>query len=203
MILSPATEQLIDALRKLQGVGPKTAQRMAFQLLGEQQRVNGRALAHALNHAIEKVSLCQKCRCYTEHAICNVCQNPGRNSQLLCIVETPSDIIAIEDTHCFKGLYYVLHGHLSPLDGIAPKDIGIPQLIDKITNEDITEVIIATNPTMEGKATAHYIMNHTDKARVTCSQLAYGIPLGGELEYLDGGTLAHALQSRTTLTIED
>lgn len=200
IMLSPAIQGLIDAFRALPGIGPKTAQRMAFQLLGEQHRQQGKKLADALSHAIEHVALCETCRCYTESTRCELCVNPKRRQDQLCVVESPADIIAIEDTHSFQGLYFVLHGHLSPLDGIGPHDIGVPLLIHQIQAQGIKELIIATNPTMEGKATAHYIVSHVDTSQVYCTQLAHGIPLGGELEYLDGGTLAHALQTRTTIT---
>ena len=199
VVMSPATQQLIDALCCLQGVGPKTAQRMAFQLLSDPGRDKGQLLANSLKTALDKVTLCQQCRCYTEFEICQLCSNPKRAQQQLCVVESPADIMAIDETQCFKGLYFVLHGHLSPLDGIGPAEIAIPQLLETIKQREVTELIIATNPTMEGKATAHYIVSHVDNTNVACSQLAHGIPLGGELEYLDGGTLAHALQMRTAI----
>jgi len=196
--MSPATKQLIDALCCLQGVGPKTAQRMAFQLLAEPNREKGHKLTNALHTALNTVTLCNRCRCYTEQDLCLLCCNLSRTPELLCVVESPADIIAIEETQAFKGFYFVLHGHLSPLDGIGPDEIAIPQLFNMIQKRSITDIIIATNPTMEGKATAHYIATHV-ASNVTCSQLAHGVPLGGELEYLDGGTLAHALQMRTTI----
>ena len=198
--MSPATSVLINALCCLQGVGPKTAQRMAFQLLGEPERQQGKQLADALSKAISTVTFFQQCRCYTELDLCQLCANPNRQSQQLCVVESPADIIAIEETQAYKGLYFVLHGHLSPLDGIGPDDIGLPHLLTLIQQKSINDLIIATNPTMEGKATAHYIVAHVDPNTVTCTQLAHGVPLGGELEYLDGGTLAHALHMRTAMT---
>ena len=197
--ISPALQQLIDALCGLPGIGPKTAQRMSFQLLSERGRQKGLTLCNALQNTLECITLCTSCRSYTEQTLCDLCLSPKRDRAKLCIVETPADILAIEQTHSFLGLYYVLHGRLSPLDGIGPQEIGIPQLLNHIKKEAITEVIIATNPTMEGRATAHYIVSHLDTSKITCSQLAHGIPLGGELEYLDGGTLAHALQQRTLI----
>ncbi len=197
--VSPALQQLIDALCCLPGVGPKTAQRMSFQLLSEAGRQKGHTLSTALQHALECITLCTLCRGYTEKVTCELCLSDKRDRTQLCVVETPSDILAIEHTHSYQGLYFVLHGRLSPLDGIGPQDIGIPQLLHHMNKQSINELIIATNPTMEGRATAHYIVSHLNTNNVTCSQLAHGIPLGGELEYLDGGTLAHALQQRTTI----
>lgn len=198
-MFSPLTKQLIDSLRGLPGVGPKTAQRMAFQLLAQDGRTKGLALAEALQKAIAEVKYCQHCRMFTEQTICNICQNQKRDNQILCIAENPADVMAIEQTNSFRGLYYVLHGHLSPLDGIGPSEIGIPELFERITKEPITELIIATNPTMEGKATAHYIASHIDHNRIKCSRIAHGVPIGGELEYLDGGTLALAFESRVVM----
>ena len=133
---------------------------------------------------------------FSEAQICQLCQNVKRQPRLLCIVESPADVAAIEQTHSYSGLYYVLHGHLSPLDGIGPSEIGIPELLVRCEQEIIDELILATNPTMEGKATAYYIATHINTAKITCSRIAHGVPLGGELEYLDGGTLSHAFQSR-------
>lgn len=195
-MFSPFTQELIDALTCLPGIGPKSAQRMAFYLLDEQRRPQGRALASALSTAMERVQRCQRCQTYTEETTCQLCQNPKRQSGQLCIIESPADIIAIEQTHSYNGHYFVLHGHLSPLDGIGPQELGIPQLLHRIEAEPITEIILATNPTMEGKATAHYISTHLTKPDITLSRIAFGVPLGGEIEYLDGHTLAHAFQSR-------
>lgn len=202
-MFSPLTKQLIDALRSLPGVGPKSAQRMAFSLLAETSRRHGRILAQALEAALTKVKACQRCRMYTEQSICHICQNLKRDQQKLCVVESPSDVVAIEQSNSFNGVYYVLQGHLSPLDGIGPENIGIPQLFDRLNTENIRELILATNPTMEGKATALYIANHVDHAKIACSRIAHGVPIGGELEYLDSSTLSHAFQSRLPLVIED
>ncbi|MCH9644260.1 MAG: recombination mediator RecR [Gammaproteobacteria bacterium] len=198
-MFSPLTKQLIDALRGLPGIGPKSAQRMAFQLLSEASKHKGYELSQALQLALDKVGHCQSCRMYTELPLCEICNNPKRNSELLCIVENPADAFAIEQTHSYSGLYFVLQGHLSPLDGIGPQEVGIPILLEKIANKPIKELIIATNPTMEGKATAHYIVNHVDQEKIKCTRIAHGVPLGGELEYLDSGTLAHAFYSRTEM----
>jgi len=202
-LFSPLTEQLINALRTLPGVGPKTAQRMAFQLLNPAGKSKGLLLSQALKQAIDEVDLCQRCRMFSEEAICHICQNPKRHHHQLCIVESPADVAAIEHTHTFSGLYYVLHGHLSPLDGIGPSEIGIPALLARCEDEPINELILATNPTMEGKATAHYIATHVNNAKIACSRIAHGVPLGGELEYLDGGTLSHAFQSRQPIESSD
>lgn len=198
-MFSPLTKQLIDALRNLPGVGPKSAQRMAFHLLAKNGNPQGLQLAHALQEAMHKVQPCSLCRLYTENVFCDLCSNPKRNAHLLCVVESPADVVAIEQAHYFQGRYFVLHGHLSPLDGVGPDDIGIPLLQKRLTEEPIEEIIIATNATMEGEATAHYIAQHIDRTRVKCTRIAHGVPLGGELEYLDGITLSHAFSSRLPL----
>ena len=195
-MFSPLTKRLIEALQSLPGVGPKSAQRLAFHLLAQSAHAKGLALADALQLAIQQVGRCQLCQIFTELDICDICKNPKRNPSMLCVVESPADVAAIEQTNIYAGLYFVLQGHLSPLDGIGPKEIGIPLLLERLKNPDIKELILATNPTMEGKATAHYIANHIDPHRMKCSRIALGVPLGGELEYLDGGTLSHALHSR-------
>lgn len=199
---SPNTRQLIDALRALPGIGPKSAQRMAFQLLSQVGKPKGLALADALQLAIQQVDYCKKCRIYTECDYCELCSNIKRDESILCVVESPADVIAIEQTHAYQGLYYVLHGHLSPLDGIGPSEIGIPQLLERIKNDALQEVILATNPTAEGKATAYYITTHIESQNVKCSRIAHGVPVGGELEYLDGSTLMLAFNARTILTTD-
>lgn len=200
-MLSPLTKRLIDALHTLPGVGQKTAQRLAFHLLSENSREKGLALAQALQKALSDVHECRRCRLYTEETLCGLCRNPQRDPQLLCVVENPADVFAIEQTASYRGLYYVLQGHLSPLDGLGPQEIGIPALIERLHNEPVQELILATNPTMEGKATAHYIVSRVDTSRITCTRIAHGVPFGGELEYLDGGTLGHAFRSRSALEI--
>jgi len=198
-MFSPLTQKLIDALRCLPGIGPKSAQRMAFQLLAKTGQAKGLSLAGSLVEAIEKVGNCKRCQTYTENENCLLCRNPKRDASQLCVVETAADVIAVEQTNSYRGLYYVLHGHLSPLDGIGPQEIGIPALLERLSSEPIVEVIIATNPTMEGKATAAYIASHIDQTKTKCSRIAHGVPLGGELEYLDSGTLTHAFYSRVEM----
>lgn len=195
-MFSPLTQQLVEALRGLPSVGPKSAQRLAFHLLGQTGQAKGLALSQAIAQAIEHVGLCQRCRIFTEQAECQICRNPKRDSSTICLVESPADVAAIEQTQHFRGHYYVLHGHLSPLDGMGPAEIGIPQLLERLNNGGINELILATNPTVEGKATAHYVANHVNPSTIRCSRIAQGVPLGGELEYLDGGTLSHAITSR-------
>lgn len=192
---SPALARLIDALRTLPGVGPKTAQRMAFHLLQE-GRAAARGLAGALTGALEAVGRCRRCRMLTEGELCTICAAPGREAALLCVVESPADVVAIEQSGSFRGLYFVLMGHLSPLDGIGPEQLGVREL-ETVLDEDRTrEVILATNPTVEGEATAHFIGELAAKRGVRVTRIAHGVPIGGELEYVDGGTLAHALAGR-------
>ncbi len=196
---SPLIQRLIDGLCCLPGVGPKTAQRMAFHLL-ERGRQNGLGLSKTLEEALTKVRHCHQCRTFSETELCGLCNNPKRDRALLCIVETPADVLAIEQTHSYHGLYFVLMGHLSPLDGIGPTDIGMPMLAKLLEQEEsITEIILATNPTVEGEATAHYIANFIKKKNKRCTRIAHGVPMGGELEYLDGGTLVKALSSRVAV----
>jgi len=195
-MFSPLTQQLIDDLCCLPGVGKKTAQRMAFNLLAQKKRSQGSQLGQTLLQAMENVGYCQSCQTYSEQSICEICANPKRQQHTLCVVESPADIAAIEQTHRYKGVYFVLHGRLSPLDGIGPQELGIPLLIERIQQNQVTEVILASNPTMEGKATAHYIASQLNQDNITISRIAFGVPLGGEIEYLDGNTLAHAFSSR-------
>lgn len=192
---SPLIGRLIEALRCLPGVGPKSAQRMAYHLL-ERDRDGARRLAEALVEAVEKVGHCRDCRTLTEAEVCPLCSSPRRDRALLCVVESPTDVQALEQSTGFQGLYFVLLGHLSPLDGIGPEDIGLDRLAVRLDSGEVQEVILATNPTVEGEATAHYIgeMVHSRGIRVT--RIAHGVPLGGELEYVDGGTLSHAFHGR-------
>jgi len=201
MSFSPLVEQLLQSLRVLPGVGPKTAQRMALHLL-ERDRDGGRRLSLALTQAIERVGYCERCRTLTEEALCGVCQDPRRDSAQLCVVESPADMLAIEQAGGYRGQYFVLHGHLSPLDGIGPDDIGLDQLESRLSHETVSEIILATNPTIEGEATAHYIAEHLVDREATISRLAYGVPMGGELEYVDGGTLSRAFQGRQPFSHE-
>lgn len=196
MKFSPLVQELIESLKCLPGVGGKTAQRMAFHLL-ERNRVGGSKLAEQLAKAMENVGHCHQCRNFTEEELCQICQSPRRqDSSLLCVVETPADVIAIEQTGDFQGRYFVLMGHLSPIDGIGPADLGLDLLDQQLQSGDIEEVILATNPTVEGEATAHYIAEMSAKYQVKLSRIAHGVPVGGELEYVDGNTLSHALTGR-------
>jgi len=195
VIYSPKIDQLIEALRCLPGVGPKSAQRIAFYLL-ERDREGGSTLAEALHTAMQQVVHCQQCRNFCETELCHFCSDNKRDTELLCIVETPADVLAIEQTHHFKGRYFVLMGHLSPLDGIGPQELGIDLLKTRLEENTFKEVILATNPTVEGEATAHYIGQLVKKQGIKVSRIAHGVPLGGELEYIDGGTLAHAFNGR-------
>ncbi|MFQ3358570.1 MAG: recombination protein RecR [Porticoccaceae bacterium] len=191
-------DQLIDALRCLPGVGAKSAQRMALQLL-ERDRVAASHLSESIAEAVEKVGRCAECRTLTEHQICAICSNVRRSSGEICVVENPADLYAIEQAGSFQGKYFVLLGHLSPIDGIGPEQLGIDQLMERLQNTEVDEVILATNLTVEGEATAHFIADKAKALGVTVSRIAYGVPMGGELEYVDGGTLNVALQSRKAL----
>jgi recombination protein RecR len=193
--LGPIIDQLIDAFRCLPGVGPKSAQRMAFHLL-ERNRDGGQLLANALTQALDKIQHCEQCRVLCETTVCYRCADDQRRQDQLCIVEMPSDILSIEQATHYKGRYFVLSGHLSPLDGIGPEALGIPLLISLFTQNKIQEVILATNPTVEGEATAHYIGQLAKAEGIHITRLAHGIPLGGELEYVDSGTLSHAFSGR-------
>lgn len=198
MKLSPSINDLIEALRCLPGVGPKSAQRMTLHLL-ERDREGGETLAEALSVALERVGRCGSCRNFTELELCELCSDPRRDQSLLCVVEAPGDVMALEQTASFRGLYFVLMGHLSPIDGIGPEDIGLDRLEERFQLQGIREVILATNPTVEGEATAFYIAQRAQQAGIAVSRIAHGVPLGGELEYLDASTLAHALSGRTPL----
>ncbi len=189
-------ESVIDALRCLPGVGPKSARRIAFHLL-ERDRDGARKLAQALIGAIDGVGRCQDCRTLSESPICTLCANPQRNRQLLCVVETPVDAQAIERSTAYRGLYFVLMGRLSPLDGIGPAEIGLDQLETRLDSAPpIQEVILATNPTVEGETTAHFISELVRKRNIKVTRIAHGVPLGGELEYVDSSTLSHAFSGR-------
>ncbi len=197
-MFSPLIDELMASLRCLPGVGPKSAQRMALHLL-ERDRAGAGRLAASLVKAVEGVGRCQRCRTLTEQALCGICANHRRDNSLLCVVENPGDVLAIEQAGTYQGKYFVLLGHLSPIDGIGPEDIGVDQLIALLKEESVSEVILATNPTVEGEATAYYISERAKSLNVTVSRIAHGVPLGGELEFIDGGTLAHAFSSRRSL----
>ena len=195
---SPHLAQLIDALRTLPGVGPKTAQRMAFQLLQE-GRPGARALADALDAALESVVRCRRCRMLTESELCSICSAAQREAGLLCAVESPADVVAIESSGSYRGRYFVLMGHLSPLDGIGPEQLGLRELEAILDEGGVRELILATSSTVEGEATAHYLGELAGRRSIRASRIAYGVPVGGELEYVDGGTLAHALAGRQSV----
>lgn len=197
MAFSPLVRQLIDGLRILPGVGQKTAQRMALHLL-ERDRAGGLKLAELLTQAMTDVGYCQRCRTLSEEPICRLCTDPRRDEQTLCVVQSPTDVFALEQTG-FRGRYFVLKGHLSPLDGQGPELIGIPELLQRLQGSLVEEVILATNPTVEGEATAHYIAQLLLPKGLNVTRIAHGVPLGGELEWVDGGTLAHALAGRKSL----
>jgi recombination protein RecR len=197
MRFSPLLEELIESLRSLPGVGPKTAQRMAFQLL-TRGRQNGKQLAQTLLRAMDGIGQCRLCRTFCELELCEVCSSPRRDTSLLCIVENPIDMLVLEQIGLYKGFYFVLMGHLSPLDGIGPDKLGIPDLAQRLAKKTISEVILATNPTVEGEATAHYISDLASQfPEIRVTRIAHGVPLGGELEFIDGGTLAHAFAGRS------
>jgi recombination protein RecR len=196
MKFSPLVQELIDSLKCLPGVGAKSAQRMAFHLL-ERNRRGGRKLANTLATAMTDIGYCQSCRNFTEQDLCEICQSPKRKiATSLCIVESPGDVIAIEQTGEFTGKYFVLMGHLSPIDGIGPDDLGLDILEKQFASGQFNEVILATNPTVEGEATAYFIAELAQKYQVNISRIAHGVPVGGELEYVDGNTLSHAFSGR-------
>jgi len=199
MLYPPSLSRLIEALRCLPGVGPKSAQRMAFHLL-ERDPDGAREIAAAVGGAIEKLGHCQRCRMFAEGDLCPVCAAPGRDRGLLCVVESPADVVAIEQSGSFRGCYFVLMGHLSPLDGVGPAEIGIDAFERVLGEREVREVILATNPTVEGEATAHFLAEVTARHGVRASRIAHGVPVGGELEYVDGGTLAHALAGRQVVS---
>ncbi|MBP8924653.1 MAG: recombination protein RecR [Pseudomonadales bacterium] len=195
MRFGPKIDQLIEALQCLPGVGPKSAQRMTLHLL-ERDREGGEYLSAALVHAIEKVGRCTRCRNLSEDPICPICASTRRDQGLVCVVETPADVFAVEQAGGYAGLYFVLLGRLSPIDGVGPAELGLELLGERVREEGIKEVILATNPTVEGEATAYFITEQLRTAGVTVSRIAHGVPLGGELEYVDGGTLQHAFLGR-------
>ena len=193
--MSKSLDFLTEALRRLPGVGPKSAQRMAFHLL-QQDREGASMLSRALYQAVDTVHHCAMCNTFAETEICDTCQNAERNTSQLCVVETPADQLMIEQTLTYKGLYFVLMGRLSPLDGIGPRDIHLDKLVDRAANGVVVEVVLATNFTNEGEATAHYISEMLKARGLTVSRLARGVPVGGELEYVDAGTIARAMLDR-------
>ncbi len=195
MAYTPLLQQLMDALRCLPGVGPKSAQRMAFNLL-ERNRDGALTLAKALETAVTGIHHCERCRMLTDKPLCEICASARRDAALLCVVETPADVYAIDTATGFRGKYFVLMGHLSPLDGIGPEELGLQQLEACLAEGGITELILATNPTVEGEATAHYVAELARARGIRATRIAHGVPLGGELEFVDGGTLSHAFSGR-------
>ncbi|MCZ6830998.1 MAG: recombination mediator RecR [Gammaproteobacteria bacterium] len=195
MSFSPLIDTLVEALRCLPGVGPKSAQRMALHLL-ERDREGGQTLAEALKAAMAGVGHCRRCRNFSEQEHCAICTDTRRDESLICVVESPADVVAVEQSGSYRGRYFVLMGHLSPIDGIGPEEIGLHLLQERVRQSDVEEVILATNPTVEGEATAFYLTELLRPDGIKVSRIAHGVPLGGELEYVDGGTLAHALSGR-------
>jgi len=187
--------QLVEALRCLPGVGPKSAQRMTFHLL-ERDREGARRLAQSLLVAADQVGNCQVCRTLSEDDVCRICASHGRDRSQLCVVEMPADVHAVEQSAAYRGVYFVLMGHLSPIDGIGPDDIGLDHLAQRLDENEVKEVILAANPTVEGEATSHYIAELARARGIKSTRIAYGVPFGGELEYVDGGTLSHAFSGR-------
>jgi len=192
---SPLLEQLVHSLRCLPGVGPKSAQRMALYLL-ERNRSGAARLSDMLTESLEKIGHCEQCRTLTEEALCRICSSTSRDEKLLCVVGSPADMFAIEQAGSYRGYYFVLSGHLSPIDGIGPDDIGIPDLMMLLDRRPVEELILANNPTVEGEATAYYIAGLLTDKNIMLSRIAHGVPVGGELEYVDGGTLSHAFNGR-------
>ncbi len=198
MSSSPLIDELIEAFRCLPGVGQKSAQRMSLHLL-ERNREGGRKLGETLALALDKIGNCRHCRNLTEAEVCRICANPGRERGLCCVVETPADVLAIEQAGAYRGVYFVLMGHLSPIDGIGPEQLGIPLLLERVAGAGFKEVILACNATVEGDATAWYIAEQLRGAKVRISRIAHGVPVGGELEFTDGGTLTHAFSGRAPM----
>ena len=198
MSTSPLLAELIEALRCLPGVGAKSAQRMAFHVL-ERDRAGAQRLAERLAAAVERIGNCRRCRGFSETEICTFCASAARDRSLLCVVESPVDQTAVEQATGYRGLYFVLLGRLSPLDGLGPKELGIDLLIERLAEGEVRELIVATNPTVAGDATAHLLSQLARDSGVRATRLAHGVPLGGELEFIDRGTLAHAFGTRQTL----
>ena len=190
--------QLIESLRCLPGVGPKTAQRMALHLL-ERNREGAMQLSEILQEAMQRIGRCKQCRDLTELEACSICSNPRRDQSQLCVVESPVDVLAIEQATAYQGRYFVLLGRLSPLDGIGPAELGLDQLAEQLASETPQEMIIATNPTVEGEATSYYLQKMAKAHNIKITRIAHGVPLGGELEYTDQSTLAHAFGSRLSI----
>jgi recombination protein RecR len=189
-------KQLVASLKQLPGIGPKSAQRMAFHLL-ERNRNGAADIAIAISNALENIKHCKQCRAYCETDICHICADTQRDSATVCVVESPANVAAIEESNVYQGLYFVLMGNLSPLDGIGPNEIGLIDFFEYVQRQGVKEIILANGTTVEGEATAHYIFEKCQDLNVKVSRIAQGIPLGGELDYIDAGTLAHSLAGRT------
>ena len=198
MRYTPLLNQLVESLRALPGVGPRSAQRMAFHLL-ERHRDAGLRLAAALTEAMEGIGECTRCRMFTDAETCEICADPSRDASALCIVETPADVMAVEQSTSYRGRYFVLMGHLSPLDGIGPEELGLDRLAAILAGSDVSEAILATNPTVEGEATARFVADLCQENGVRATRIAHGVPVGGELEFVDSGTLAHAFAGRQAI----
>jgi recombination protein RecR len=197
--VSPLVDSLIESIQCLPGVGPKSAQRMVLHLL-EREREGGKLLSEALSLALELVGQCRQCRIFSEDELCSICKNEKRDKQVICVVESVSDVFAIEQSNQFRGKYFILHGHLSPIDDIGPEQLGLNQLFLMVRTEEVSEMILATNSTLEGEATAHFIYDSLkDIESLSLTKLAQGVPLGGELEYVDRGTIMHAFSGRVNL----
>ena len=195
MTYTPLLQQLMQALRCLPGVGPKSAQRMVFHLL-ERNREGALTLATALQAAVTGIRHCERCRMLTDKPLCDICASPRREAKVVCVVETPADVYAIESATGFRGQYFILMGHLSPLDGIGPRELGLELLEARLAAGETSELILATNPTVEGEATAHYLAELAREHGIRATRIAHGVPIGGELEYIDSSTLAHAFSGR-------
>jgi len=200
-VYSPLLNQLIEALQCLPGVGVKSAQRMAFHLL-DKDRQGAARLAVVLDSAMRSIRNCERCRMLTEEALCRFCASDRRDSNQLCVIETPADLLAIEQSGAYRGRYFVLMGHLSPIDGIGPSELGLELLERRFSTERFSEVVLATSVTVEGDATAHLVATLAHQHGLRASRIAYGVPVGGELEYIDGGTLARALTGRREITVQ-
>ena len=197
--VSPLVDSLIESIQCLPGVGPKSAQRMVLHLL-EREREGGKLDSEALSLALDSVGQCRQCRIFSEDELCSICKNEKRDKQVICVVESVSDVFAIEQSNQFRGKYFILHGHLSPIDDIGPEQLGLNQLFLLVRSEEIREMILATNSTLEGEATAHFIYDSLkDIENLNLTKLAQGVPLGGELEYVDRGTIMHAFSGRVNL----
>jgi recombination protein RecR len=201
MAFTPLLQDLLAALRCLPGVGPKSSQRMAFHLL-ERDREGAQRLIRTLEAALDRIGLCARCRMFSETELCTICSDSRRDAGLVCVVETPADVIAIEESGVYRGRYFVLMGRLSPLDGIGPDQLGVPVLEAQLGDGNMREMILATSATVEGEATSGYLASVAREHRIRATRIAHGVPMGGELEYVDAGTLSHAITARTLVLAE-